>query len=122
MRLRARVRADVHGFLQALARGDYPEALLHLKANADPEDPWTPERLEAQLAPFLVAYDRVVFDHRARNARFTRMEAQGPNRWRIIQVLCDPEEDDMWFVEGDVELGPEPDPAGPLMRLERSSN
>ena len=121
-RLRARVRGEVHGFLQALARGDYPEALLHLRANSDPEDQWTPERLEAQLAPFLVAYDRVVFDHRARNASLTRMEADGPSRWRIIQVLCDPEADDMWFVEGNVELGPEADPPGPLMRLERISN
>ncbi len=121
-RLRARVRAEVHAFVQALSRGTYAEALISLRTPEDAEDAWTEERLEAALAPFLVEYERLVFDHGARNASLTRLVDEGAGKWRVVQVLCDPEGDNLWFVEGHIALGSEPDPHGPLVALERISS
>lgn len=116
---RARLRAELHAFVKALADGDYEEAADTLRTPADPEDDWDAERLEKALEPFYAAYARIRFDHDARNARFTRLVETGPRQWTVTQVLCDDEGDNMWFAEGVVDLRDDPDPAGPLVALTR---
>ena len=118
-RLRARVRAEIHGFVQSLSRGAYGEAVLCLRPPEDEEDAWTEDRLVAAMAPFFEEYPRLVFDHAARNATLTRLVGEGPGKWRVTQVLCDPERENLWFAEGTITLGAEVDPEGPLIQLER---
>jgi len=121
-RLRARVRAEIHGFVQSLSRGDFAEAQLFLRVPEDEEDRWTEARLIAALDPFFEEYERLVFDHGARNAALTRMTNLGGGKWTVTQVLCDPAGDNLWFVEGTIVLGAEPEPEGPLILLERISS
>jgi uncharacterized protein DUF3516/RAD3-like DEAD/DEAH box helicase len=115
--LRARVRAELHRLLHALAASDWEEATHCVKRDAD--DPWTAARFERALAPFRAEYGEIVFTPRARSNDWTRLEPDGPRRWRATQVLVDREDDNQWCVEGTIDLTGEHDPVGPLLRLER---
>ena len=114
----ARVRAELHGLVKALAEADYEEAAHCVRQ--DPDDPWTSERFEATLADFTSSYDRIVFDHRARLADKTLMRKIGNRTWEVTQILCDPDGDDFWSVDGLIELeGVEEVGDEPLVRIER---
>ncbi len=115
--LAARVRAEVHALVRDLALGHYEAATLRLRE--DPEQPWSAEDLAAALAPFLEEYGELDFTPRARQARLTHLEELGPRRWRVQQVLCDPAGDDLWALHGEVDLGGQRDPEGPLLILRR---
>ena len=112
---RARVRAELHGFLQALSRLNYDEALNCLRR--DEEDLWTGGRLVEALRPFYADFDTVVFNHQARHAGHTRLEATGPRCWRVRQVICDPLEENFWYLEGEIDLTGIIDPVGPMIAL-----
>ncbi len=115
--LTARVRAGLHQLVHALAQGDWEEAADSVRQ--DPEDPWDQDRLAAALAPFLERYDRIVFDQGARFADKTRIAPAGDRRFEVSQVLVDPEGDNLWAVEGVVDLSDPEGVEGPLVRLER---
>ncbi len=112
----ARVRAEMHALVQALARRELDEATVLVRAG-DEDDAWTAERFSEALAPFDAVYDRIVFDHRARQPAFTRLDAEGPRQWRVRQVLCDPEGDDLWYLDAVIDLRGEMTPEGPLVTL-----
>ena len=99
---RARVRAELHHLTRTLAGADWEEAAALVCQ--DPQDPWTPERFEAALEPFVASYERVVFDHRARLSDKTTLVEIAPRLWEVSQILCDPEEDDIWAIRGVIDL------------------
>jgi hypothetical protein len=101
--------------VRALAAGDYAEAAACVRQ--DPEDPWTPERFAEALAPFFEEYERVDFDPRARAAHLTLIKQRGPQRWDVHQVLVDDQGDNLWNLEGEIDL--EDAPSGALVRLRR---
>ena len=117
----ARLRAEMHRLVKALAEGDFEEAACCVRPPSPDEpglEPWTAERFEAALAGFLGTYERVVFDHRARLTDKTLIEAAGRRRWEISQVLCDPAGDDFWCARGVVDLSDEaPVTDDPLITL-----
>lgn len=113
---RAAVRAEVHQLVQALGRMDYDEAMHCVRQ--DVEEPWTAERFVEALAPFYEEYQAIRFDHEARNARHTQIKELGPRRWRVLQVLVDPEEDNFWYLEGEIDLRGIRQPQGPLVELQ----
>jgi superfamily II RNA helicase len=115
--LAARVRAELHALLRDLAARDFEAAAAHLRP--DPEHAWDARRLEAELAPFFAEYGEIDFSPRARQAQRTRLDPDGPRRWRVQQVLCDPRGEDLWALFGDVDLAGQRDPQGPLLRLHR---
>jgi hypothetical protein len=115
--LTARVRAELHGLVRALARQDWEEAAACVRA--DPEAGWDPDRFARALAPFLEEYGRLDFTPDARLAHRTRIAAVGPRRWQVSQVLVDPAGDELWALHGEVDLSREKDPEGPLIRLLR---
>jgi len=115
--LRARVRAELHRLVRALAAGDWEEAARLVHRDAD--DPWTSERFAAALAPFRSEYGEIVFTPRARENEWTRLEPDGPRRWRATQVLLDRDDDNVWCIEAEVDLSGERDPVGPLLRVAR---
>jgi len=112
---RARVRAELGNLVRALAHGDLEEALCWIRH--EPDDPWTPARLTEALAPFHAEHARIAFDPRSRSAHRTRIQSTGPRRWVVQQVLPDPSGDDLWYLEGEVDLRDETDPEEPLVRL-----
>ena len=115
--LRARVRAELHRLARALAADDWEEAARLVHRDAD--DPWTPERFQRALEPFRAEYGEIVFTPRARDNAWTRLEPDGPRRWRATQVLLDRENDNLWCIEAAIDLSGERDPVGPLLRVQR---
>jgi superfamily II RNA helicase len=114
---RARVRAQAHALVKALSLGDYDEAVTCVRA--DDDDPWTKQRFEESLAPFLEEHGRVVFDHRARQPGFCRIDEEGDGTFRVRQTLCDAAEHDEWFVEATITPNAIEDPDEPWLALLR---
>jgi hypothetical protein len=111
---RARVRAEMRSFVRALAAQDYEEAARWLSPDAD--EPWDATRLEHELAPLREACERVVFDPAHFRADRTAIRDDGPRRWRVQQVLPDPGREDLWCLEGAIDLSTPPEPDAPLVR------
>ena len=118
--LGSRVRAEMHLLVKALAARDYEEAAGCVKsAPDDPEGPWTPKRLEEAMAPFFAEHERLVFDARARYADKTQLFPTGERTWKVIQVLVDPSDDNLWCLDGRLDLNHEEALDGPLVQLVR---
>ncbi|MEM7051521.1 MAG: DUF3516 domain-containing protein [Acidobacteriota bacterium] len=113
----ARVRAEIHHLVRALAQQDWETAAGCVRA-ADGQEPWTAERFEDTLAPFLDEYEEVLFTPPARQAHWTRIEALGPRQWQVQHTLLDPADDNFWHLTGKVDLRQDGSWEGPLLRLE----
>jgi DNA-binding transcriptional ArsR family regulator len=113
----ARVRSELHHLAGALAERDYEEAARCLYPDSD--DPWDPRRIEQALAPYYAEYEEIVFTPLARRPDRTLIKQTAPRQWRVTQVLLDPESDDLWCIEGEIDLPPGKVPEGPLIRLRR---
>lgn len=111
----ARVRAELHGVVKALALRDPEEALAGLCP--DPADPWTVERLEQALAPVLEEEGEVLFGAEARAPGLTRLQPAGERCWDVEHTLMGPEGPSPWRLQGIIDLR-DPDAGdGPLVRL-----
>jgi len=116
----ARVRAETHQLVRDLSEHNYEEAAFGLWHDPEkPEDHWTAERLQEAMAPFYGEHPELVFNHEARRSDFTRIRPAGPRKWEVSQVLVDPEGENMWFVEAEIDLTDERRLEGPLLRLRR---
>ncbi|MEZ4451482.1 MAG: DUF3516 domain-containing protein [Nannocystaceae bacterium] len=113
----ARVRAEMHALVRALAERDYAEAADLVRR--DDDDLWTPERLEHALVDYYAEYPRIRFDHAARFPKHTLIRSTGARTWSVRQVLVDPEDDNSWVIEGEVDLRGAEVPEGPLVALRR---
>ena len=104
----AAIRTRLFAFLRALAAGDVETALGTFPAPAEayPEPPaWTPERLQQALEDYLQDHRRIQLDPEARNRRHTYVVPQeDAPRWRIQQMLVDPDAANDWVAEFDVDL------------------
>ncbi len=113
--LTARVRSELHSVVRALSRGDL-EAVLRMVAE-DPEDPWSPPRLEALWERVIEEEGKILFDRDARASKHTQMSPSGPRRWTVEHTLVGPQGPSPWRILGEVDLT-EPDAtAGLLVRL-----
>ncbi len=93
----ARLRAELHRLLGALARKDYAEALAAIRpVPAEDGTEWTAERLSTALAPFYPEHRAIVVTPAARNPRHTIIKPAGPRRWDVEQRLIDREGHDDW--------------------------
>lgn len=129
-RFLARVRAEMHAFVRALARGDWEEAAASVRPGTER---WGPEEIEAAVVPFVEAFGAIGFDHRARRAHHTVVDRIGPHQWRVRQALLPPdrgaidayrvegwtEEDELvgWTIEGRIDLRDDTNPDGPIVEL-----
>ncbi len=112
---RARVRAEMRELVRALSERNYEEAARWVQQ--DPDDPWDAVRFAESLAPFHAEYERILFDPSARQAHRTAIRQTAPRVWEVQQVLADPEGDDIWSVQGEIDLGGEISPDRPLVRV-----
>lgn len=113
----ARVRAELHTLVRALAEGDYEEAEGSVwRAPEESEEHWNAGRFQAAMAPFLATRGPLVFDASARSAQLTRVINIGPREWAFTQVLVDREGENDWFLSGVIDLR---DAAGLETRLLR---
>ncbi|MEE9381990.1 MAG: DUF3516 domain-containing protein [Nannocystaceae bacterium] len=114
---RARIRAELHHIVQALAAKDFGTASTAIRSTE--HDLWTEERFAAALDPFFSEHTKMVFDHRARMADKTFIQRKEQLLWTVRQVLLDPDDDNIWVLEGEVDLREDTNPAGALITLRR---
>src|SRR3954447_18082346 len=86
---KARVRTELHRLLFALARRDFAAAAAGLRG-ASPDSAWTPEELDAELAPALAALGSLDTTPRPRRPDRTALLPDGPKRFKAQQKLLAP--------------------------------
>jgi hypothetical protein len=118
--LASRLRAELHQLVAALARCDWEEAADCVRRTAgEPSALVEPEDFAEALEPFFAEHEELVFDHRARLAEHTQLHSIGDNRWSVVQVLLDPSEENLWCIEGQVDLSDDANVEGPLIAVTR---
>lgn len=117
---RARIRAELHGVVRALAEEDWDEAAASIRQ--DGAHPFPAQAFQDAIAPFIEELGAVSFDGRARQAWNTILRPDGPNRWRVSQRLVpadidvDPDEI-AWMVDGLIDLTDDTNPSGPIVQV-----
>ena len=116
----SRVRAEMHLLVRSLSLKDWEEATTLVKQ--DPDDPqaqWDAERFEKTLAPFFEEYGELPFTPEARRHHWTQIEKTGERTWNVAHTMLDPQGDNLWAIQGTIDLR-EPDEAeGPIVRVGR---
>ncbi|HEY1584876.1 MAG TPA: DUF3516 domain-containing protein, partial [Polyangia bacterium] len=101
--LGVRVRGELHRLLQALATKQWEEALAAIGKGGD--EPWTVERLAAELAPYFAEHATIDVTPRARRPSQTVIEpAAEPGTFTARQRILDPEEDEDWMIDAFVDV------------------
>jgi superfamily II DNA/RNA helicase len=119
-RLHSRIRGELHALLATLSRQEWEEAAAIVRQGGAGSDAcWPPERFAEAMAPFFERFGRIVFDHRARLADKTTIRQVAGLRWHAVQVMCDPEGDDLWYIEAAVDLSDLEQLDGPIIAVTR---
>jgi hypothetical protein len=109
----AAIRVELHKVVRALARRDYAAAARVLAPGTG--DPWTPERLGAEMQPFWTAHTALLTTPAARAPDRTRIDEQEPGRLRVQQTLVDAEGDEDWSLDCLVDTNG----SSPVIQLQR---
>ncbi|MFL6289720.1 MAG: DEAD/DEAH box helicase [Thermoanaerobaculia bacterium] len=113
----ARVRAELHLVVRALAEKEWEDAAAAVLQ--DPDDPWTPERFEESMKPFYEEYGELVFTPEARRHQHTHIREVDERVWEVAQTILDPQGDNLWAVQGLVDLRDPDVMDGPLVKVGR---
>jgi superfamily II RNA helicase len=113
--LHARIRADLHALVRALAARDFEEAATCVRHEEG--DAWPAARFEQAVAPFFAERGDVVWTPAARAQHLTLIREVGHRVWDATQVLVDREGDNDWCIRARVDLAGGPPPEGPLVRV-----
>ncbi|MEY4514342.1 MAG: hypothetical protein RLZZ450_6464, partial [Pseudomonadota bacterium] len=111
----ARIRHELHGLVRALAARDYEEAV----ATVHPDSPLDLAQIGLAMERYYEEYPSLVINQSARTTDRTLIEKVEPYLWRVRHVLVDPEQDNAWFVQGEIDLRDDHAPEGVLVRLEQ---
>ena len=119
--LRARIRGELQALVRDLAARRYADAIarLHPDTQLAGEAKLDAAALETLLAPFYAEYEAIVHDPRARQAHLCVITEERPRVYRFAQTLIDDRDENTFALFGHVDLSDEPNPAHPLIRLER---
>jgi len=139
----AAIRNRIFAFLRGLANADYETALaiLHGVSPAKAENtstaelqpggalvqsidehgqPWTASRLKDLMTAYQSEHTYFCLDPNARNVRHTYViPAEDKRTWRVQQMLVDPEEQNDWVAEFEVDLAQSRTTGEPALRLRR---
>ena len=108
----ARVRAELHQLVRALAKQDWESAWTCVRGDA-----WMPADFEKAMEPYWAEFDALRFDHGARLSEHTRIVAAGDHVWEVSQRLLDPDGEGAWALEAVVDLREDMAPEGPLLEV-----
>ncbi|HEX7508271.1 MAG TPA: DUF3516 domain-containing protein [Polyangia bacterium] len=98
----ARVRAELHRLLGALARRDFEEARTALRDDEPPV--WTADRLATEISPYFTEHEKIVLTPLARNPRNTTLAAVAPRIWEAQQTIVDPAGDEDFAIHARIDL------------------
>ncbi len=118
--LASRLRAELHQLTAALSRQDWEEAGACVRhPPGESAALVTAEDFTDAMEPFFATYRELLFDHRARLAEHTQISPVGDHTWQVVQILLDPEDENLWCIEGRVDLSDEASVEGPLVAVTR---
>jgi len=118
--LASRLRAELHQLTAALSRHDWEEAAACVRHPPDePTALVTAEDFSEAMEPFFAVHSELIFNHRARLAEHSQITRDGDHTYRVTQVLVDPEDENLWCIEGKVDLSDEARIEGPLISVTR---
>ncbi|MCL2823296.1 MAG: DUF3516 domain-containing protein [Polyangiaceae bacterium] len=112
-----RIRNELFMLISALANRTWEDAVSCVRA--DPDHTWTEQMFESAMAPYFEQHAVIDLSPKARGTVNTTVEADGENRWKVLQRIIDPEGDEDWFVEGFIDISTMPDETAPLLSLVR---
>ena len=117
----AAIRHRLFTFLRGLVQREYEEALAGLASFDQPGgEPWTAGRLRQAVEAYYVGHEFICLNPNARNLRHTYViPSDDKRRWRVQQILVDPEEHNDWMVEFEVDLAESRTASEPRLRLVR---
>lgn len=117
----AAIRNTIFTFLRATVREEFADALAPVNAApAQDAEPWTPDRLRRALEAYYAEHERLRLDPEARNLRHTYVTpSEDSTRWRVQQMMIDPEEANDWVAEFEVDLARSRETGAPVMQLLR---
>ena len=115
----AEIRNRIFSFLRGMVNGDYEQAMAHLSSGVDAEiAPWTSDRLRLAMDEYHREHQHICLDPNARNLRHTYvLPAEDQKRWRIQQMLIDPEEHNDWVAEFEVDIAQSRMAHEPVLKL-----
>ena len=111
----ARVRAEMHLLVRALAQGDYEEAALWVRPQRPRTTPGPPSASRRRWRPSSPSTASWSSPPRPGRPTCTLIESTGRRTWTVRQVLLDPQGDDLWHLAGRVDLSSGQVPEGPLL-------
>jgi superfamily II RNA helicase len=114
----ARIRAEMHLLTRALSLRDWEEAATLIKQ--DPDDPqtlWDTDRFEQTMAPFFAEYGELLFSPEARRHQWTQIQKTGDRQWEVSHTLLDPQGDNLWALQGTIDLRNPDEAEGPIVRV-----
>jgi hypothetical protein len=110
----AAIRHRIFTFLRGWMNGDNEAALGSFAAS----ETWAPERLRDAMEDYLADHRFLRLDPEARNLRHTYVTpSEDKRRWRVQQMLVDPEQLNDWVAEFEVDLAQSRETSEPVMRL-----
>jgi superfamily II RNA helicase len=117
----AAIRNRIFIFLRGLVVADFEQAITNLDSPLDADgQPWTAARLKQSMEAYLVDHDHLCLDPNARNVRHTYVTpAEDKKSWRVQQMLVDPEGDNDWVAEFEVDIVESRKSSEPFLRLRR---
>ena len=122
----ARVRAEMHLLVRALAAREWDEAAERVWQRPETDEAamnvgnrWDAERFESAMTPFFEVYGELVSGAEARLHHWTHLRPAGPRRWEVAQTLLDPKGDNTWAIFAGIDLRDGAAADGPILRIER---
>ena len=117
----AAIRQRIFSLLRGLVIGDFETAIAHLASPLDADgQPWTAGRLQQALDNYHVEHKYICLDPNARNVRHTYVTpSEDKKSWRVQQMLVDPEENNDWVAEFEIDLSESRKLGEPVMKLRR---
>jgi superfamily II RNA helicase len=98
------VRNAVFSLLKAIARENVAEILAQVEPTDQECAAWNAGRIGEMLDAYFVEHDRIRLDPEARAAKHSRIEDEDPRRWKVEQILVDPDEYNDWSLRVTVDL------------------
>ena len=97
-----------------------PQAPNLVKQDADdPDTLWDAERFETTMAPFFAEYGELLFTPDARRHQWTQIRKTGDRQWEVTHTLLDPQGDNLWAIQGTIDLRNPDEAEGPIVRVGR---
>ena len=115
----AAIRNRIFTFLRGVVNQDYQQALDGLDWwYHEGLEPWTVEGLRQRIDQYHAGHQRICLDPNARNLRHTYIiPSENRQTWTVQQMLIDPEGDNDWLAEFQVDLAVSREKGEPMMRL-----